>query len=106
MKTRLVKDAQEIERIQRACDIATKSLEETLPFVRSGVTEAEVASELVYRMQKNGATGPSFHTIVGSGPNGAEPHYTAGGGKNEEGGKIVVGVGAMEPKYWSPGTRT
>src|SRR5207249_10651562 len=43
MKTRLVKDVQEIERIQRACDIATKSLEETLPFVRSGAREAEVA---------------------------------------------------------------
>src|SRR5207249_11174400 len=36
MKTRLVKDPGEIEQIQRACDIATKSFEETLPFVRSG----------------------------------------------------------------------
>src|SRR3989441_2527366 len=92
MKTRLVKDAEEIKRIQRACDIATKSFEETLPFVRSGVAEAEVASELVYRMQKNGATGPSFHTIVGSGPNGAEPHYTAGGRKTERGDMIVIDV--------------
>src|SRR5881628_1001173 len=106
MKTRLVKDAQEIERIQRACDIATKSLEETLPFVRSGVTEAEVASELVYRMQKNGATGPSFHTIVGSGPNGAEPHYTAGERKIERGDMIVIDFGAMYHMYCSDVTRT
>src|SRR5207253_70420 len=76
-KTRLVKDAQEIELIQRACDIASRAFEETLPFIRTGVTESEVASELVYRMQKNGATAPSFRTIVGSGPNGAEPHYSA-----------------------------
>src|SRR2546428_2810220 len=95
MKTRLVKDVQEIERIQRACDIATKSFEETLPFVRSGVTEAEVASELVYRMQKNGATGPSFHTIVGSGPNRAEPPYTAGQRKSEPGHMIVSDFGSM-----------
>src|SRR5881296_3175933 len=106
MKTRLVKDAQEIERIQKACDIATKAFEETLPFVRSGVTEAEVASELVYRMQKNGATGPSFHTIVGSGPNGAEPHYTAGERKIERGDMIVIDFGAMYHMYCSDVTRT
>ncbi len=48
MKTRLVKDAQEIDLIQRACDIASRAFEETLPFIRTGVTEAEVAAELVY----------------------------------------------------------
>src|SRR3989440_3517002 len=46
------KDAQEIDLIQRACDIASRAFEETLPFIRTGVTEAEVAAELVYRMQK------------------------------------------------------
>src|SRR3989475_415943 len=106
MKTRLVKDAEEIKRIQRACDIATKSFEETLPFVRSGVAEAEVASELVYRMQKNGATGPSFHTIVGSGPNGAEPHYTAGERKIERGDMIGIDFGAIYHMYCSDVTRT
>src|SRR2546430_12676925 len=106
MKTRLVKDVQEIERIQRACDIATKSLEETLPFVRSGVAEAEVASELVYRMQKNGATGPSFPTTVGTGRNGAEPHYTAGERKIERGDMIVIDFGAMYHMYCSDVTRT
>src|SRR5436305_13358806 len=99
MKTRLVKDPGEIEQIQRACDIATKSFEETLPFVRSGVTEAEVASELVYRMQKNGATGPSFHTIVGSCPNVAEPHYTAGQREVERGAVNVKHFRAMYHRY-------
>jgi Xaa-Pro dipeptidase len=106
MKTRLVKDAEELDRIQRACDIASRSFEETVPFIRSGVTEAEVASELVYRMQKNGATGPSFHTIVGSGPNGAEPHYTAGSRKIERGDMIVIDFGAVFHMYCSDVTRT
>ena len=106
MKTRLVKDEQEIERIQRACDIASRSFEQTLPFIRSGVTEAEVASELVYRMQKNGATGPSFHTIVGSGPNGAEPHHTAGERKIGRGDMIVIDFGAEYHMYCSDVTRT
>src|SRR5207253_3154244 len=72
----------------------------------SGVTEAEVASELVYRMQKNGATGPSFHTIVGSGPNGAEPHYTAASRKIEPGDMIVIDFGAAYHMYCSDITRT
>ncbi|TLZ66090.1 MAG: aminopeptidase P family protein [Methanobacteriota archaeon] len=106
MKARLVKDAQEVDLIQRACDIASRAFEETLPFIQSGVTEAEVASELVYRMQKNGATAPSFRTIVGSGPNGAEPHYTAGPRKIERGDMIVIDFGAQYHMYCSDITRT
>ena len=105
-KTRLVKDAHEIELIQRACDIASRAFEETLPFIRTGVTESEVASELVYRMQKNGATAPSFRTIVGSGPNGAEPHYSAGPRKIERGDMIVIDFGAQYHMYCSDITRT
>ena len=106
IKTRLVKDAQEIDLIQRACDIASRSFEETLAFIRSGVTEAEIAAELVYRMQKNGATAPSFRTIVGSGPNGAEPHYSAGPRKIERGDMIVIDFGAQYRMYCSDITRT
>lgn len=106
MKMRLIKDARELELIQRACDIASTSFKETLPLIPTGVTEAEVASELVYRMQKNGATGPSFRTIVGSGPNGAEPHYTAGPRKIESGDLIVIDFGAMYQMYCSDVTRT
>src|SRR5947199_3517417 len=43
MKARLVKDAQEVDLIQRACDIASRAFEETLSFIQTGVTEAEVA---------------------------------------------------------------
>src|SRR5438132_5996625 len=106
MKARLVKDAQEVDLIQRACDIASRAFEETLSFIQTGVTEAEVASELVYRMQKNGATAPSFRTIVGSGPNGAEPHYTAGPRKIERGDMIVIDFGAQYHLYCSDITRT
>jgi Xaa-Pro dipeptidase len=106
MKTRLIKDAQEIDLIQRACDIASRAFEDTLPFIRTGVTESEVAAELVYRMQKGGATGPAFRTIVGSGPNGAEPHYTAGPRKIERGDMIVIDFGAQYHMYCSDITRT
>ncbi len=105
-QARLVKDASEVEFIQKACDIASKSFEQTLSVVRPGAVESEVASELVYRMQKNGATGPSFRTIVGSGPNGAEPHYTAGPRKIRKGDLIVIDFGALYHMYCSDITRT
>src|SRR5439155_1621579 len=56
--------------------------------------------------KKSGPTGPSFHTIVGSGPNGAEPHYTAGERKIERGDMIVIDFGAMYHMYCSDVTRT
>jgi Xaa-Pro dipeptidase len=103
---RLVKDAQELEYIQKACDIASKSFEQTLSLIRPGVKESEVASELVYRMQRNGAAGPSFRTIVGSGPNSAEPHYTAGPRKIRKGDLIVIDFGSLYHMYCSDVTRT
>lgn len=104
--SRLVKDDEEVALIQKACDIASKSFEETLPAIRPGVREAEIAAELVYRMQQNGATGPSFRTIVGSGPNGAEPHYTAGPRKIRKGDLIVIDFGSLYHMYCSDVTRT
>ncbi len=106
LAARLVKDPQELESIQKACDIASKSFREVLPQIRPGVTESSVASELVYRMQRNGATGPSFRTIVGSGPNGAEPHYTAGSRKIRKGDLIVMDFGSLYRMYCSDITRT
>src|SRR5437773_143910 len=38
MKARLVKDAQEVDLIQRACDIASRAFEETLSFIQTGRT--------------------------------------------------------------------
>lgn len=106
LAARLVKDARELEYIQTACDIASRSFREVLPGIEAGVPESEVASELVYRMQRHGATGPSFRTIVGSGPNGAEPHYTAGPRKIRKGDLIVLDFGALYHMYCSDITRT
>jgi len=105
-KARLVKDAKEIELIRRACEIASRSFQELLPSIQAGVRESDIAAELVYRMQRNGATGAAFRTIVGSGPNGAEPHYTAGPRKLVRGDLVVIDFGAHYSMYHSDVTRT
>jgi Xaa-Pro dipeptidase len=105
-RARIVKDAAEVDLIRKACDIASRSLEQVLPLIEAGRTEREIAAELVYRMQRNGATGPSFRTIVASGPNSAEPHYTAGPRKLRDGDFVVIDYGALYRMYRSDITRT
>ncbi len=103
---RLVKDEGEVASIRTAAKIASRAFEEVLPEIRPGRRESEVAAELVYRMQRNGASGASFRTIVGSGPNSAEPHYTAGPRKIRKGDFIVIDFGARYRQYCSDVTRT
>ncbi len=105
-RARLVKDSREIERIRRACAIASRSFEEVLPAIQPGVKELDVAADLGYRIQRNGGSGPSFRTIVGSGPNGAEPHYTAGARRLRRGDLVVIDFGALYDLYCSDITRT
>jgi Xaa-Pro dipeptidase len=105
-RARLVKDSDEIERIREAARIVSHALEEVIERLEPGMTEFAVAAELSYAMQKRGATGPSFETIVASGPNGAEPHYTVGDRKIQGGDLVVMDVGALCRRYVSDCTRT
>ncbi|MEK6851573.1 MAG: aminopeptidase P family protein, partial [Candidatus Thermoplasmatota archaeon] len=106
MKVRLVKDDHEIAAIGKAARIASQAFVDTLEVIKPGRRESEIAADLVYAMQVRGASGPSFRTIVGSGPNGAEPHYTAGPRKIRKGDLIVIDFGARYEAYCSDVTRT
>jgi len=103
---RLVKDEEEQRRITKACQIASGAFEDLLPRIKKGRREDDLAAELVYLMQKRGAGSQSFETIVGSGPNSAEAHYTAGSRKLQKGDLVVFDFGAKYDKYVSDITRT
>lgn len=103
---RLVKDASEVGHIRTAARIASRAFQDILPDIRAGRKESDVAADLVYAMQRRGASGASFRTIVGSGPNSAEPHYTAGPRKIRKGDFIVIDFGARYNQYCSDVTRT
>jgi Xaa-Pro aminopeptidase len=57
-------------------------------------------------MRQHGASALSFPSIVGSGPNGAMPHATAGDRVIQEGEAIVIDFGAVVEGYCSDITRT
>ena len=70
---RMVKEPDEIARIERAAAIADRALAGTE--VRPGATEEDVRNRLEESMRREGADGPGYGTIVASGPNSALPHH-------------------------------
>lgn len=103
---RLYKTEEEAENLQKAQQLADKAYMELLKRISSGMTEKEVAAELDYIGAKLGSEGPSFETIVGSGPNGAMCHAVPGERRLTKGDLVVVDFGCMYNGYHSDMTRT
>ena len=103
---RAVKDANELNSLDQAVQIADKAMARIQDEVRVGMTEREVAWELHKEMRRLGAEGPSFDTIVAVGPNAALPHHRADDTVVREGEPIVIDMGANYRGYCSDLTRT
>lgn len=106
ISARLVKDGDEIRRMREACAIASKACVDVQQSLEPGVRESEVAAELTHIMMRSGAQGNAFETIVGFGPNSAEPHYHAGPAKLKKGDFVLMDFGALYKRYRSDITRT
>jgi Xaa-Pro aminopeptidase len=101
------KDAAEIERIELACAIADQALADVVEHLVAGATEARVRDLLEIRMRELGATGPSYETIVATGPRNAPlPHHRPTSTVIEAGHTVIIDVGALVDGYHSDMTRT
>ena len=105
-EARMIKDATEIERLGEAARIGSAVGREIPGMLKAGMTELDLAAEIEYRMMKHGASGRSFATIVGFGPDGAEPHFSPNGRKLEPGQSMVCDFGAFYKRYASDITRS
>ena len=103
---REIKSEEEIEKMQRAQDIAEKALDELLHILKPGVAERDLANELEYLMRKFGADGISFDTIAVSGANSSKPHGVPGEKLVEAGDFVTIDFGALYQHYHSDTTRT
>jgi len=103
---RLVKDAGEVARIEAAAWVADAALARVRPRLTDGLTEREFGLELDTEIRRLGATGNSFETIVGSGPNGAKPHHRPSERRIAQGDLVVIDFGAVVDGYCSDMTRT
>ncbi len=104
---RMRKDTDEIANMRKAVEIAQNALEATLPKVKIGVSEKEIAAELVMQLIQHGSMSPfPFQPIVSAGPNSANPHATPTERKLQAGDLLVIDYGAMVNDYVSDITRT
>ena len=104
---RIRKDAAEIESMRRAVKIAQDGLEATLPLIKVGMSEREVAAELVMQLLRHGSDSElPFAPIVSGGPNAANPHASPSDRKLQVGDLLVVDWGAAYNGYISDLTRT
>ena len=104
---RLKKDIVEVDAMRHAVKIAQDALEATIPFIKVGMTEKEVASELVIQLFKHGSEPEMpFFPIVSGGPNAANPHASPSDRKLQIGDLLVIDWGAAHGGYISDLTRT
>jgi len=104
---RSIKDAEEIACMRKAVEIAESALEATLPIVKIGVAEKDIASELFMQLIRHGSdTSLPFSPIVSGGPNGANPHAQPSARQIVSGDLLVIDWGAGFGGYMSDITRT
>lgn len=103
---RMIKDAAEVAELRRAGD-AIDAVHRRVPeWLRAGRTEREVAADIARAIVAEGHETVEF-VIVGSGPNGADPHHEVSDRVIEEGDIVVVDIGGAVPSgYNSDSTRT
>ncbi|MCI8468170.1 MAG: aminopeptidase P family protein [Eggerthellaceae bacterium] len=103
---RSVKDAGEVARMRAAQAITDAAFSHIIGFMQPGMTEREVQLELEGFMERAGAWGLAFPSIVATGANGASPHAIPGATVLEAGQCVVLDFGARAWGYCSDMTRT
>ena len=103
---RAVKSEEELASMTEAQRISEAALEEVLHLIRPGMTEREVASELVYRMLRHGSEGNSFDPIVVTGSKTSLPHGVPGDKVIQTGDFVTMDFGSLKNGYCSDMTRT
>ncbi|MFF4649271.1 aminopeptidase P family protein [Streptomyces sp. NPDC001380] len=102
---RAVKDAAELERLAAAGAAADAAYRDVLGVRFAGRRESEVAADLAALLLEHGHSQVDF-TVVGSGPNGANPHHEAGGRVIGDGDTVVLDFGGLRHGYGSDTSRT
>jgi Xaa-Pro aminopeptidase len=115
-RLRMIKDADELERIRAAVNLGARLFDRALEVLRQGLnkdglnrnaaTEAEVAAEMELTARQAGAEAMSFPTIIASGPRSALPHGRASGQPIKPGAFVVCDFGVILRGYCSDQTRT
>ena len=103
---RAAKQPEELAMMYQAQQITDETFAQICTVIRPGMTEREIAAELIYRMLRLGAEGTSFDPIVLSGPDTSMPHGVAGSRVLQDGDFVTMDFGVLYQGYSYDMTRT
>lgn len=105
-RLRSIKEPEEIELIQKACDITEKGFRRILSFTKPGVWEYEIEAEFAHEFLRNRSKGFAYTPIIGSGFSSNVLHYIQNNQQCQDGDILLLDVGAEYANYSSDMTRT
>lgn len=103
---RSAKEPEELEQMQKACDITKAGVERILKFIKPGVMEYEIEAELSHEFLRRGSRGFAYTPIIASGANACVLHYIENDQRCNDGDVILMDVGAEYGNYASDLTRS
>jgi len=101
-----VKEPEEIELMQTACDITEKGFRRILEFVKPGVWEHEMEAEFLHEFIRNRSRGFAYSPIIAAGNNANVLHYLENNQQVKDGDMILLDLAAEYANYSSDMTRT
>ncbi|UJH69267.1 aminopeptidase P family protein [Allomuricauda sp. SCSIO 65647] len=101
-----IKEPEEIELMQQACNITEKGFRRILEFTKPGVWEYELEAEYLHEFIRNRSQGFAYTPIIASGNNANVLHYIENNQQCKDGDLILMDVGAEYANYSSDMTRT
>ena len=104
-QTRVVKSADEIAVLRKACALTGRGFQRLLRFVKPGVNEVEVEAELAHEFIRGGG-GFAYTPIIARGVNACALHYIANCDECRKGDLLLLDVAASYANYNSDMTRT
>ena len=103
---RLRKDADELDLMRKAAAISAQAHQRAMREARGGMMEWEVEALVDFTFRRNGAAGPSYPSIIASGPNAAVLHYITNDRQLRAGELLLIDAGCEYGFYASDVTRT
>ena len=105
-EARLRKEPAELELMRHAAAISAEAHKAAMRKARGGMKEWQIEAEVNFAFRSRGASGPSYPSIVASGPNAAILHHIENRREMCEGELLLIDAGCEYEFYASDITRT
>ena len=105
-RIRSIKESEELDLLQTACNITEKGFRRILNFVKPNVMEYEIEAEFAHEFIRNRSKGFAYTPIIASGNSANVLHYIENNLQCKSGDLLLLDVGAEYANYSSDMTRT